>query len=119
MIRRRDQGAKYDGRSISENMRDLDAGMRRGLRWSPRVIDSAYYTEPLWLGGLAQPPLGITLIRLQALNGPEAAVAGVSGLVHFVMENDGRARITKIAGLTASTDTQYRFTFAVAFAGGL
>ena len=112
-MRRTDQGAEYDKRSLSENLRDLDNALKRGVKLRPRVYE-AIYTEPMWLGGLRSAPLAIIAARIQAVNGPEVPVSAAGALVHFVWDGPERgARITKIQGMTSGT-VQYRFTFLIA-----
>lgn len=113
-MRRTDQGKKYDAKSLSENLRDLDDAQRRGVRWTSRVVE-ALYTEPMWLGGLRAKPRAILAGNIQSMNGPEAPVSSAGALVHFVWDGPERgARITKIQGMTAGSDTKYRFTFLIA-----
>jgi len=110
-MRRSDQGDKYDKRSLSENLRDLDQTARSGPKLTARVLE-ALYTEPMWLGAIQSVPIAILLARIQLIKGPESPV-DCSGLVHFVWEGPPRgARIVKIQGLAAGSE-RYRFTFLI------
>jgi hypothetical protein len=111
-MRRSDQSEKYDARSLSENMRDLDNALKRGMKWSARKVE-ALYTEPMWVR-LPSAPLAILAGRIQQINGPELPVSLAGALVHFVWDGPEKgARITKIQGMTSGT-TAYRFTFLIA-----
>jgi hypothetical protein len=111
-MRRTDQGKEYDARSMSENLRDMDQALRRGIKWRARVYE-ALYTSPMWLGGLRSRPFCILLGNVQAINGPEVPIAGANGFVQFVWDGPEQgARITTLAGLTSGS--QYRFSFLIA-----
>jgi hypothetical protein len=111
-MRRSDQGREYDARSLSENMRDIDNALRRGVKWTPRVVETLY-TEPMWIR-LRSAPIAIIAGRIQSLNGPEVPLSAAGALVHFVWDGPEKsARITKIQGMTSGT-AQYRFTFLIA-----
>lgn len=111
-MRRSDQSREYDARSLSENMRDLDNMLRRGVKWTARKVE-ALYTEPMWIR-LPSAPMAILAARIQKVNGPEVPVSAAGALVHFVWEGaEQGARITKIQGMTSGTEA-YRFTFLIA-----
>ncbi|HKZ83152.1 MAG TPA: hypothetical protein VJ793_05795 [Anaerolineae bacterium] len=117
-IGRPNQGKEYDGPALSKALREVNASMRGGMQWTPRVFTSLY-TEPMQLGALRVAPIAILCGRVQSVNGPEVPVSAAGALVHFVWEGVERgARITKIQGMTPSATEQYRFTFLIASQGG-
>lgn len=109
------QPEKYDGRVLSESMRDLDSLSRGVVGFTPRVLEQ-FYVEPMWLGGMREAPLSIVLVRIQKINDLDAPVTAAGPLVHWVWDGASLgARITKIQGLTVtSPPTSYRYTFLVA-----
>lgn len=117
-MRRSDQSTEYDGRSISENLRDLDSQARSGGRVRVHQF-TGYYTEPMAIGGarFRLQPIAILLARIVAKNSPEIPVADVGSLVHYVWDARQGARVTKIQGLTANSDTEYEFTFLMIYQG--
>lgn len=115
-MRKSDVSKEYDPRSLSENLRDLDSWARLGVRIRLHTIKS-YYTEPMPFTGFPVKPAAVLLGNVRAINSPEVAVADAGALVHFVWDQRGGGRITKIQGMTPNTDTQYEFTFLLIHKG--
>lgn len=115
-MRKSDQAPEYDARSLSENMRDLDSLARAGARLRLHEHTSLY-TEPMPISGFPVKPKAILLVNVRSQNAPEVPVADAGPLVHFVWDQRGGGRITKIQGMTPDTSTPYVFTFLLIFKG--